>query len=318
MSAPAPAVVVSGLSYAHGEKDPRRNGHLYDKFSLELDRGSIVALMGESGTGKSSLGKIIAGIWPPQAGEVTFPENGKLDGEVLYQEQQPADNIQPWRSLLENVLWIMRQRGFARDERFLSGARRRLRKGLRGLVVGGIKFLRRWRGVFARGSVLHACLGRLSTGLWLLRFKRTTLGGAEREAVKLLQAFGLKHRMHALPRNISGGELQRLSLAFYIAWRPKRLLILDEPVSSLDRDWRKRITRLIHHYARQYQLTIVFVTHNLTDSLALADRCVVLGGRPVRVLRDLPVELPFPREEGSPDYGAVQDRLIEVLRHGNF
>lgn len=318
MTVPSTSVVISGIGFAHQAQAPRRNGRLYDDFSLQVWAGSILALMGESGTGKSSLAKIISGIWPPADGEVTFLGNGALDGEIIYQEQAPADNIHPWRSVLENLLWIMRQRGFAQDEHFLSGTKRRLRKTLRGFVTGGTQILHRWRDGFSAGSLMHGLLGRLCKLAWLFRLKRTVTSRTEQEAIALLQAFGLKHRMHALPRNISGGELQRLSLAFYIAWRPKRLLILDEPLSALDREWRKKITLLIRHYACQYQLTILFITHNLTDSLALADRCVVLGGRPVRLLCDVPVDLPFPRLEESPEYGTVQDKLIDVLRHGNF
>jgi ABC-type nitrate/sulfonate/bicarbonate transport system ATPase subunit len=212
--------------------------------------------MGESGTGKSTLAKLLVHLVATSEGEIRWSAACAEPPEVLYAEQQSLDNIHPWRTLKGNLVWIMQQRQLGKSK---------------------------------------------ATG----------------RAVELLRAFRLEHRIDALPKQISGGELQRLVLAFCLAWNP-RFLVLDEPFSALDRELKCRVIEALRQFAIAQGMTILFITHNLTDSLALADRCLVLGGRPVQVIGDVPVSLPFPRHEDSEPYRKAQDELIEILRHGHL
>lgn len=134
---------------------------------------------------------------------------------------------------------------------------------------------------------------------------------------RLLTLFGLLPRADAFPKAISGGELQRLAIARCISWRP-RCLILDESLSALDRNTRAGIIAALRTIRDEDDMTVILITHYLTDVMALADRSVALGGRPVRVLGDFSISLAYPRDENSAEYRAAQEPLIEILRHGHL
>ncbi len=110
-----------------------------------------------------------------------------------------------------------------------------------------------------------------------LHFMGPELDTAERKA--LLRDVGLEDFGPRLPAHMSGGERQRLALARALAAKP-RILLLDEPFANLDPGLRLELRRLlvdIHRLHRTHQFTIVYVTHDLDDALALADRIVVLN-----------------------------------------
>jgi len=131
----------------------------------------------------------------------------------------------------------------------------------------------------------------------------------------LVSLFRLGAVAQAYPAQLSGGELQRLALARGLSWRPK-LVILDEPFSALDGKVKAEITAGLHELARGDGITLVLITHNIADALALGTRCVVMGQRPVRVISDLEFRKGFPRQEGAPDYEAMQQALIAGIRSG--
>lgn len=110
-----------------------------------------------------------------------------------------------------------------------------------------------------------------------LHFMGPELDTAERKA--LLRDVDLEDFGARLPAHMSGGERQRLALARALAAKPQ-ILLLDEPFANLDPTLRLELRRLlvdIHRLHRTHQLTIVYVTHDLDDALALADRIVVLN-----------------------------------------
>jgi NitT/TauT family transport system ATP-binding protein len=130
-----------------------------------------------------------------------------------------------------------------------------------------------------------------------------------------MSLFRLGALAEAYPAQLSGGELQRLALARCLSWQPK-LVILDEPFSALDGRVKSEITCALHELALGDRLTLVLITHNVADALALGMRCVVLAKRPVRVVSDLAYRTGFPRDESAPDYGAMQQSLIDGIRDG--
>jgi ABC-type nitrate/sulfonate/bicarbonate transport system ATPase subunit len=134
-------------------------------------------------------------------------------------------------------------------------------------------------------------------------------------ACYLIALFRLGGRAHACPAQLSGGELQRLALARGLSWRPA-LVILDEPFSALDGKVKAEITAALHELAFSDRITLVLITHNIADALALGTRCVVVGQRPVRVISDREFRLGFPRQEGTADYEAMQQGLIAGIRSG--
>lgn len=131
----------------------------------------------------------------------------------------------------------------------------------------------------------------------------------------LMTLFRLGALANAYPAQLSGGELQRLALSRCLSWKPK-LVILDEPFSALDGKVKAEITSALHELALKDGTTLVLITHNVSDALALGMRCVVIGRRPVRVISDLEFQTGFPRNDSSPDYDAMHRALINGIRDG--
>jgi NitT/TauT family transport system ATP-binding protein len=93
-------------------------------------------------------------------------------------------------------------------------------------------------------------------------------------------------------------------------------VILDEPFSALDGKVKAEITAALHELAASDRMTLVLITHNISDALAIGSRCIIIGDRPVRVISDLEFKTPYPREEGTVDYDKMQQALISGIRDG--
>lgn len=123
------------------------------------------------------------------------------------------------------------------------------------------------------------------------------------EAIRLV---GLAGFDKAYPHQLSGGMAQRVALARALVNEP-RLLLLDEPLGKLDSLTRLTMqTELVNLWQRS-RLTAVLVTHDVEEALFLAQRVLIFGPRPARIVADLPVDLPYPRHRGDP-------RLAELRR----
>ena len=192
-----------------------------DAVSLHVATGEVVALLGASGSGKSSLLRAVAGLEPVAAGDVTW------DGESV-------------------VTVPVHRRGF-------------------GLLFQDGQ-------LFAHRDVA----GNVGYGL------RGDPGAAERVA-ELLELVGLPGQQRRDPATLSGGERQRVALARALAPRP-RLLLLDEPLSALDRALRERLAADLRTALLATGTTAVLVTHDQDEAFAVADRVAVMdAGRLLQV-----------------------------------
>jgi len=131
----------------------------------------------------------------------------------------------------------------------------------------------------------------------------------------LMSLFRMGALADAYPASLSGGELQRVALARCLSWKPQ-LVILDEPFSALDRKVKAEIIAALGELAARDHMTLMLITHNVSDALALGTRCVVIGRRPVRIISDLEFRATFPREAATPDYATMQQALIAGIRDG--
>jgi ABC-type nitrate/sulfonate/bicarbonate transport system ATPase subunit len=131
-----------------------------------------------------------------------------------------------------------------------------------------------------------------------------------RRAREALAQVGLAEAAGLLPRELSGGMAMRVSLARALVTRPD-LLLLDEPFSALDALTRRRVRAVFE--AAWVGATVVMVTHDIDEAVLLADRALVLGGRPLRPLLDLPLALLRPRDPHSPEVGERVRRLEAVV-----
>jgi ABC-type nitrate/sulfonate/bicarbonate transport system ATPase subunit len=123
---------------------------------------------------------------------------------------------------------------------------------------------------------------------------------------------GLEGFEKAYPHELSGGMKQRVEVARALAVDPD-VLYLDEPFGALD-----SITRLVMRgeLLRLWQAekkTVLFVTHDIEESVQLADRVVVLGARPARVRRIVEIDLPHPRDLSSRRYLELRDGIFEEI-----
>lgn len=92
------------------------------------------------------------------------------------------------------------------------------------------------------------------------------------DSAEALEKVGLSHRMNNFPSQLSGGEQQRVAIARVLAKNPK-LLLCDEPTGALDYNTGKAILKLLHDTARQNQMTVIIITHNLAIA-PMADRII--------------------------------------------
>jgi NitT/TauT family transport system ATP-binding protein len=130
-----------------------------------------------------------------------------------------------------------------------------------------------------------------------LPLRRTSLDRRSRRAAALgaLDAVGLRESARKYPFQLSGGMQQRVSIARALASTPS-LLLMDEPFGSVDAQTREDLEDLLLS-VRGAGMTILFVTHDIDESVYVGDRVVVMGRNPGRVIADLPVDLPREREQ---------------------
>jgi ABC-type nitrate/sulfonate/bicarbonate transport system ATPase subunit len=127
-----------------------------------------------------------------------------------------------------------------------------------------------------------------------------------------VQLVGLKGFEGSYPSELSGGMKQRLEVARALAVNPD-VLYLDEPFGALDSITRLQMRRELLRIWQAEKKTILFVTHDIEESVQLADRVVVLSARPGRVQRIVDIDIPHPRDLSDPRYIALRDQIFEEI-----
>jgi ABC-type nitrate/sulfonate/bicarbonate transport system ATPase subunit len=127
-----------------------------------------------------------------------------------------------------------------------------------------------------------------------------------------LDVVGLAHAAGLLPKQLSGGMAQRVSLARALAPKPA-LILLDEPFSALDPFTREQMQDHLLHTHAHYGTTMVLITHDMDEALALAHRIIVLQGPPGVVAGDLVPNLPKPAVRTGIAFATWTDRLKQLL-----
>jgi NitT/TauT family transport system ATP-binding protein len=215
------AVRCEGISRAFAS-----TGLVLDRITFQIEPGEFVALLGPSGSGKSSLLRLTAGLDRADAGRLVIEaEQGTVSRGFVFQEA----TLIPWRNVLRNTTLPLELQGWEM-ERAKARAQEELRR------------------------------------------------------VRLME-FAARY-----PHELSGGMKMRTSVARALITRPN-LLLLDEPFAALDEPTRHSLQQQLREIWAALGMTVLFVTHSISEAVFLADRVIVLSPRPARILLDSAINL---------------------------
>jgi NitT/TauT family transport system ATP-binding protein len=134
---------------------------------------------------------------------------------------------------------------------------------------------------------------------------------AEPRIAAALADVGLSRFAGAYPRELSGGMKMRVSIARAMITRP-RILLMDEPFAALDEMTRMKLNNDVLRLWADRGLTAIFVTHSVYESVYLSNRVLVMAARPGRVIADIAIEAPWPRDDGFRSAPAYVDQCRAV------
>jgi NitT/TauT family transport system ATP-binding protein len=150
-----------------------------------------------------------------------------------------------------------------------------------------------------------------------LRRKRLGKEEASRLVERAVQSVDLTGFLDRYPWELSGGMQQRVAIARALAYQPE-ILLMDEPFASVDAQTRADLEDLILEVRRQYGVTVVFVTHDIDESVYLGDRIVVLSPAPTRVQETLDVDLPAARDQietkENPEFARLRAHVYRSIK----
>ena len=227
--------------------------------TADLREGEFVSIMGRSGTGKTTLLRVLTGLVEPTPESLVTFRGRSLDGPpdgVVFVFQNYAASLLPWRTIERNVAL-----------------------GLEGRV--------------AKPEL-------------------------RRRVTEALAMVGLSDRASDYPWRLSGGMQQRVQLARGLAM-DACVLLMDEPFGALDAMTKASLQDELQRVHQRRRPTIAFVTHDIDEAVYLSDRILVLGGSPATIVREVPVDLPRPRDQlatkEDPEFlrlrRAVYDEIVQ-------
>ena len=220
------AVELIDITKKYGEQE------VLDSFSLDIEKGKCLAIMGESGSGKSTIAKIIIGLEKQNSGTVEIFDK---DIEFLFQDSYNALNP---RMTVEDLIYEPLQ--------FLADIDVKKKK-----------------------EIVSELLEQVELSSELLTRKRDEL---------------------------SGGQLQRVCLARALSTKPQ-IMIFDESLSGLDPLVQDKILDLLYKIQKQYQLTYIFISHDIRLCYFLADRIILIDkGKIIEDFKELGKEI-IPKTE---------------------
>ncbi len=153
----------------------------------------------------------------------------------------------------------------------------------------------RHRMMMFQESALFPWYSVVENVMYGLRFKKGLRRSEHRDiALYYLMLVGLKSYAEARIYQLSGGMKQRVALARALAPNPQ-ILLMDEPFSALDASTCEHLYKDVQRIWQTQNKTILLVTHNIREAIALAQRIIILSPHPGRVIKEISVDLPYPR-----------------------
>jgi NitT/TauT family transport system ATP-binding protein len=138
---------------------------------------------------------------------------------------------------------------------------------------------------------------------------------AQERAMPLIRLVGLDGFEQKYPYQLSGGMQQRANLARALTVDPE-LLIMDEPFAALDAQTRELMQAELLRIWSTSRKTVLFITHQIDEAIFLSDRVIVMSARPGRIIADIAIELPRPRElrvKRTPEFVAYEEQIWNLI-----
>jgi len=280
--------------------------HAIRNISFELSQGEVLAFAGESGSGKSVLSKTLGNLNDENAiissGKITFYENGKeLDLTSLYVKRTDKHYAKKYLKLLKAKIDYMSkgnqeprstsakyafkdeyEKTKAEYNWFKNNFYSKLDPSVADLITKKSNKLNGSYISYIFQDPSQALNPLLTVGSQIVEsimiHTKMSHEEAKKAAISLLQKVGINNPQKAykaLPSQFSGGMRQRIVIAIAVASRPK-ILIADEPTTALDVTVQKQILELLQNIQKEYNLSIIFITHDLGVIAKIADHINIM------------------------------------------
>jgi NitT/TauT family transport system ATP-binding protein len=132
------------------------------------------------------------------------------------------------------------------------------------------------------------------------------------KAMEYIQMFNLNGFENRYPRELSGGMKQRVAIARTLIMNP-RIVLMDEPFGSLDSQTRNGMQEFLLKIWQKRGDTIIFVTHNVDEAVFLSDEIVILTRRPSRIIKQIEVAIPRPRDRTGQECNEIRRDVLKIL-----
>ena len=168
-------------------------------------------------------------------------------------------------------------------------------------------------GMVFQTPVLMPWMSVLANILLPLEILKFNMKDGRTEALELIQMLGLANFEHAYPFELSGGMQSRVAIGRALIHKPK-ILLMDEPFGALDAFTRESMGMELLRIWETVKKTVIFVTHDISEAVFLADKVVVLTPRPGRVSRVMQIDLERPRTVATKSSSAFAQYTYEIRK----